>query len=302
MNNSQCWFTSQVNGGTGVNLIPPVYGNQQTLTVPRFDNANVQQGHNFLPKLSQSNGKGVNGSPNVVLCEASGFANGGMPSCYAPLLIPNTGFVTAGNYSPYLTVPQFSNDFFSTCWLLKRNNLKLQHRFVVSNHVDGRYLWSPNQIPTLPSVQVSGTSSVPSVVSNTTVGNQSSSSSSVANSVKVKSFFFTKKIEDGSLHKKQQLIVTDPSITTSMKKTSSTASVASSVSSNNSNSSSIWSEKQREVGNIIYRELQSEFPSRVAKLTGMLLSLPKDELNLLITDSSKLKARARQFCRLLDNK
>jgi len=68
-----------------------------------------------------------------------------------------------------------------------------------------------------------------------------------------------------------------------------------------STSSSVWSNKQREIGDLIYRELKPEFPTRVAKLTGMLLSLPGEELKRLLVDSHKLKARAHQFCQLLDS-
>jgi len=81
---------------------------------------------------------------------------------------------------------------------------------------------------------------------------------------------------------------------------SSVTSVTSS-SSDSSASPPVWTAQQREIGNMIYYELKSEFPERVAKLTGMMLALPKNELNRLICDKQKLKARAHEFLQLLNS-
>jgi hypothetical protein len=298
--NSSSWFTSQVNGATlTANALPSMYGGAPAL------NANIHQSHRSVPKLPSSNVKNTNGSSNFVLCRDPGFGNGGMPSCaYGPLLFPNTGFISNGNVNTFLTAPHNSNfvtpplsssgSVFPAQLVSTSPNVGpfLSTQMQMVNSVDGScsYAWSQNQIPTLHSthVGVGAATSAPSVISGTTGSNQSSANSSVANSgVKV--------------------VITDSPNGTCLKKTSSTASTTSttsSVSSHNSNASSstVWSNKQREIGDVIYRELQAEFPTRVAKLTGMLLSLPKDELNRLLADSHKLKARAHQFCQLLDSK
>jgi RNA recognition motif-containing protein len=65
-------------------------------------------------------------------------------------------------------------------------------------------------------------------------------------------------------------------------------------------SPSIWSDRQREIGDVIYRELKSKFPARVAKITGMMLSLPTEELSLLLLNRDKLNTTAQQLNLLLD--
>jgi len=302
-NSSECWFTSQVNanGSKTTPIFPPMSGSgvstlntsKEALNESRFDNSSVPQTRNSVPRLLPNNVPNASAPSNFMLCGDPRFGNGGMVPCgYTSLVFPNTGFVTNGNINTYLTVPHNANFVtpmssvstppltsglaYPTQLITSPSNgpfLSTQ----VNNMVDTNYAWSQNQIPTLPSTQISGTTSVPSVISN------QSTSSSVTNST-------------------QKVIATDSSNTTSLKKTSarSTASVSSAHS--NASSSSVWSNKQREMGDVIYRELQSEFPTRVAKLTGMLLSLPEDELSRLLTDSHKLKARALQFCQLLDSK
>ncbi|ETO33060.1 leucine rich repeat domain protein [Reticulomyxa filosa] len=62
-----------------------------------------------------------------------------------------------------------------------------------------------------------------------------------------------------------------------------------------------WTIEQRKMGDIILADLKTEFPNHASKLTGMLLCLPKEKLDPLVANKSKLKAIARKFMELLDN-
>ncbi|ETO32405.1 hypothetical protein RFI_04711 [Reticulomyxa filosa] len=68
-----------------------------------------------------------------------------------------------------------------------------------------------------------------------------------------------------------------------------------------SSSSSIWTFEQRALGDVIYNELKREFPTHVAKLTGMILFLPTNQLNRLVASPNELHATARRFHKLLQN-
>jgi len=63
---------------------------------------------------------------------------------------------------------------------------------------------------------------------------------------------------------------------------------------------SSWTDEQREVGDRLYYELRAEHPKRAAKLTGMLLSMPSEQLKQLLSEKKKLKAKVNYLNRLLD--
>jgi hypothetical protein len=296
-------------------LLPPNISLQSPGTFGQYNNSTPNS-------LSSSSVKSESTSSSFLFTGTAG-----MSSPFAPLLLPNMimtipqngGFVSpvsscsSGGRTPLLSygfsTPRLVNNCSNTSSNFSLQQTPVQkvvnpNNNIVNINTDATNVLPRNLLQTslpsngnlnsigtnpiqTPNVSLSGLTSTSNPANGTSVNNRHLDSPSL-----------TSLATFSDIDTATKTTMTDLSSITSPQKTLS-GSVCS-ASNDVSSSPSFWSPKQREIGDILYHELKLEYPERVAKLTGMLLSLPKSELNVLIYDKCKLKTRVNQFVQLLD--